>query len=355
MGNFAQIEINDRNKWIYFTKKRWIAHVIYWLIVCFLSIFIRSKTPPTLISVFNDFFLQNLMIACFFYIYCLLLIPYFFKRNKKMLFWILVVASYLGICALDLFFNKNFVKQPSYAPYNLKTDNIYHLYLDSLQGYFLNFLFFSMMLFFMEKNEENATSLELEKEKRDIEQVKLDLLKTNISPDFLMRSLKQLKKSAVEEQETTPQAIITFSDLMRYRLYRGRHHDAPLEEEIIALKAFISFLEFEQENNLIIDLQVYGNTAKKNIAPLSLVNILEVICKTKPARPINLNIQIRAEDAALHLELDYHSNASDELFSDLENYGRNYKQLYGERVDFNFENCENDQCKIRMSLPWFPA
>lgn len=207
----------------------------------------------------------------------------------------------------------------------------------------------------MEKNEENATILELEKEKRDIEQVKLDLLKTNISPDFLIRSLKQLKKSAVDGEETTPQAILTFSDLMRYRLYRGRHRSAPLGEEIIALQAFIKFIELETVNHLIIDLQITGDVAEKNIAPLSLVNILEILCKTSPVQPTGLNIRIWAEPEKLRLEIDYHASASEELFSELESYGINYKQLYGENVNFDFENCENNHCKIKMSLQWLPA
>ena len=352
MGNFVQIEIDNKNKWIYFTKKRWIAHVIYWLTVCFLAVFVRSKTPPNIAIIFNDFFLQNLLIACFFYTYCLWLIPYFFKRNKKMLFWILVLVFYFGICVVDIFFKKAFVKQSADSMYDLKTSSFYALYLGTLQGYFIDFLFFSMMLFFMEKNEENSTLLELEKEKRDIEQVKLDLLKTNISPDFLIQSLKQLKKSAVEEKESTPQAILTFSDLMRYRLYRGRHHYTPLEEEITALKAFITFIEFEHENNLIVDLKVSGKTAEKNIAPLSLVNILEVLFKTRPEKTTKLNIKIWTEEEKLRLELDYNANASETLFADLEDYGKNYKQLYGENVDFDFENCKDSHCQVKMSLPW---
>ncbi len=225
-------------------------------------------------------------------------------------------------------------------------------YFQQFINYFLNFLLFSMMLFFMEKSEEQDTQIELEKEKEEIEQVKLDLLKTNISPDFLMRSLKQLKNAAITLQENTPQSILTFSDLMRYRLYRGRQFFSPLTEELIALHAFIDFIHFEQSNHLHIDLLVNGLTEQKSIASLALINILEVFCKPPPLVPAVLKIEMHTESQSLLVHLDYSLHATDSIISDLHKYGENYSHLYGDGVKIDFENCKDVHCLINLSLPW---
>jgi LytS/YehU family sensor histidine kinase len=211
---------------------------------------------------------------------------------------------------------------------------------------------FSMMLFFMEKNEEGHTILELENEKKEIEQVKLDLLKTNISPDFLMRSLKQLKQSAISQDEHTPEAILTFSDLLRYRLYWGRQQHTPLQEELQALNNFIHFISLNHfKQHLDIVLNVQGDVTAQKIAPLSLINILELFCKVQSNKPVTLEINILIEQRQLVLGMEYHDRAPETLVTDLDNYGDNYKQLFGSSVQFHFENCEEARCSITLTLP----
>ncbi|RZK77157.1 MAG: histidine kinase [Pedobacter sp.] len=209
-----------------------------------------------------------------------------------------------------------------------------------------------MILFFMEKNEEGHTDIETEKEQQEIEQVKLDLLKTNISPDFLMRSLAQLKQSATDQTDSTPEAILTFSDLLRYRLYSKRKQTTKLAEELDALNSFIHFIDLNKHNNnLTINLQTQGDPGEKSIAPLSLVNIMEPFCKTHSNRPVVLNMILLIEDQNILLEMDYSLRANPILLADLQEYGENYKQLYGSSVKFHFENCEDERCLIALTLP----
>lgn len=213
MSTFVQQEINKRNRWVYFSRYRWLAHVAYWAWVLIVGTFMEVKVPVTPSIVLNHFILANLHIAVFFYLYCLILIPYFFKRNKNLIFWLLVLASFLLIPVSDVYFSKNFVHYTG-VDMTDRPKGFIGNYVMVLLGYLINFLIFSMLLFFMEKNEENNLLLEVEQEKKEIEQVKLDLLKTNISPDFMMRSLNQLKRSALVPEPYTPQSIIKFSELL---------------------------------------------------------------------------------------------------------------------------------------------
>lgn len=349
MADIVEIEINDKNRLVYFTRYRWVAHVGYWIWVLVVGTLLAVKVPITPAVLFNHFILDNLLIAVFFYTYCLYFIPYFFKRNKNVAFWSIVLACYLIIPAIDVFYNKTYVHLSTSHDANA---SFLVSYANNLRNYLLNFLIFSMMLFFMEKNEEGHTDIETEREQQEIEQVKLDLLKTNISPDFLMRSLAQLKKSATDETESTPEAILTFSDLLRYRLYSKRKQITKLTEELDALNSFIHFIDLDkQNNNLTIILQTQGDPEDKSIAPLSLVNIMEPFCKAHSNRPVVLNMILLIEERNVILEMDYSLRANPVLLADLQEYGENYKQLYGGNVKFHFENCEDERCLISLTLP----
>jgi two-component system LytT family sensor kinase len=353
MSNFVQLEINNKNRWVYITKYRWVAHAIYWLWVLIFGTLLRAEGPITFSLVINHFVLDNLIIACFYYVYCLFLIPYYFKRNKNTLFWLLIVLCYFSFTALDVVYH-NVVVDLSFqsADQPGPNDGFLDHYLKNLTGYLFNFLIFSIMLFFMEKSEENHTFLELEKEKKEIEQVKLDLLKTNISPDFIMRSLSQLKQAALREDHNTPESILTFSDLLRYRLYRGRQQNTPLTEELEALYSFIHFIDLNKDSNrLKVQLITQGAPEHKLIAPLSLVNLLEPFCNTQTTEPTELQMVMLIEEEELVLEMDYNIAAPDSLLKDLEEYGLNYKQLYDDKIQFHFENCEDARCIIKLSLP----
>lgn len=352
MSSFVQLEINERNRWVYFNKYRWVAHVVYWLWVLTVSTLMRAKGPITLSLVYNHFFLSNILIGTFFYLYCLYFIPYYFKRNKNLQFWVLVLIGYLAIAAIDVWFGKNFVHLTD--PKETFIGRTFSAsYLSKLASYLLNFLFFSIMLFFMEKSEENSTLLELEKEKKEIEQVKLDLLKTNINPDFLMRSLHQLKESAKVPEETTPEAILTFSDLLRYRLYRGRQLYSPLKEELSAFQSYVHFIGLDHlHHQLQINLAIQGEVVNKYIAPLSMVNLLEPFCKTIHQREISLDIIVLIESDELHIEMQYGAAASPELLEDLSDYQNNYSQLYGDAIKLHYEGENSSEAfSLRLTLP----
>lgn len=351
MSNFVQQEINKRNKWVYFTKYRWVAHVAYWGWVLILGTLTRVKVPITASIIFNNFFLSNLNIAIFYYVYCLLLIPYFFKRNKPLLFWSLLIISFFVLTVNDMYFNKKFVRMVEGTGYDYTT-SFWENYIQVVYVYVINFLIFSILLFFMEKNEENSLLEEVANEKKEIELVKLDLLKTNISPDFMMRSLDQLKRSALLSEPYTPTSIITFSEVLRYRLYRGKQSSTPLNEELTALASFIEFISFDyRNNNLKVTLDCLGDPAGKSIAALALINVMEPFCKVIPEHPTSLAIEIHIAEDLLQMHMNYNKHATGSLLEDLNTYGRDYNTLYGETIHFHFENCDDDHCKIELVLP----
>lgn len=350
MSTFIQQEINKRTRWVYFSNYRWMAHLAYWTWVLIIGTLMRVTVPITPEVILNHFILANANIFLFYYLYCLFLIPYFFKRNKNLQFWVLLSISFLVLTVSNVYFERHYLHVADYPGENMNM-GFWESYRNTVSSYVFNFLFFTMLLFFMEKNEENSLGLEMDLEKKEIELVKLDLLKTNISPDFIMRSLKQLKKTAIDEEPYTPQSIITFSELLRYRLYRGKQRQTPLQEEIAALQTFIEFITFNsQNNNLIADLEIIGETKDKFVVPLVLVNILEIFCKVVPEHMAQLSLKLLIKEDLLMMTIVYDKKAEGQLLADLDQYGTDYSLLYGEMIDFTFDNCEDDTCRIEMKL-----
>jgi two-component system LytT family sensor kinase len=351
MSTFVQREINKRNRWVYFSNYRWLAHVAYWTWVLVAGTLMMVKEPITASVIWNNFILSNINIAIFYYVYCFFLIPYFFKRNKNLQFWILLAICFFGITSFDVYFVQHFVHL-STDSYMNPNEGFFYNYSRVILSYTFNFLMFTMLLFFMEKNEENSLVLEMEKEKKEIELVKLNLLKTNISPDFMMRSLRQLKKSAINQEHYTPESIVTFSELLRYRLYQGKQLQTPLVEEIEALNTFITFIGFDHlNNNLCVKLNINGSSEGKYVAALALINLLELFCKVIPEFPASLNMDLMIGHQVLDVVIKYDKKATGQLMSDLVTYGKDYQLLYGDEVHFQFENCDENSCIINMRLP----
>ncbi|MNW21487.1 hypothetical protein D3C71_2224380 [compost metagenome] len=51
--------------------------------------------------------------------------------------------------------------------------------------------------------------------------------------------------------------------------------------------------------------------------------------------------------------MNYAQNATPQLISDLEIYEENYVQLYGNAVKFKFENSQDGNFNVKLSLPLF--
>lgn len=348
MRDLIQREIDKRTRWVYFSNYRWVAHVLYWAWVLILGTLMGAKEPVTPKFILDHFVLANLNIAIFYYFYCLYLVPYLFKRNKNLLFWLVLLLSFLALTLNNVYFLRHFF--PGTDP-KAPDPGFWLMYQKIVTGYIFNFLVFAMVLFFMEKSEENSLILEMEEEKRKIELVKLDLLKTTISPDFMLRSLRQLKKAAVSRKSNTPESIITFSELLRYRLYRSKLSLTPVLEELNALQRFITFLHFEPENNLQVTLNVSGEPSDSMMASLALINILEPFCKANREKHAVLKLDLIIEQSRLDLKILYTEHATGQLLADLEKYEQDYALLYRASVKFQFRNCENETCEIEISIP----
>ncbi|GAB5527375.1 MAG: sensor histidine kinase [Roseivirga sp.] len=103
----------------------------------------------------------------------------------------------------------------------------------------------------------------------------LAFLKSQINPHFLFNTLNNIHTLAYKKSDEAPEAILKLSELMRYMLYESDTEMVPLDTEIAHLKSFIGLQALRFKTTDIVELNISGDTASKEIAPLLLLPFVE--------------------------------------------------------------------------------
>jgi len=343
--------IREKLKHFYLRKGRWLIHLLYWAYVYIIGQ-VRTEEPVWAWQGFLlNFLFDNWLIIIFYYLYCLVLVPAYLKKERYGRFWMVLAIAFIVLPVADMYFQLHF--QP-YVPKQYQDYDFSNFHFRSHVGqfyylYFMNFLLFSTFLFLME----TAESLTNYREEQEAEEVKLQhekmLLQTNIDPAFVMHALDGLSALSANSDTHTPDAVIRFSDILRYRLYRSSEARVPLADEIAQVRNL-----FELQNSLYgpcCILETEGDTTAKFIPTLAMVNIAEPICNTfQPGHEWQLIMYLLIEDKQLHIAIEWNAALAHKE-SVLAAIRKNLTHFYPEEsavldtelMDYNYS--------IRISLP----
>jgi sensor histidine kinase YesM len=114
-----------------------------------------------------------------------------------------------------------------------------------------------------------------EMEKQQMES-NLQLLKSQLSPHFLFNAMNSLYSLSLKKSEDLPNAILTFSDLLRYNTYDSSEDFVDVEKEIEYLHNYIKIqkLRVAEESTILFDEEIDKHASVK-IAPMILVPFVE--------------------------------------------------------------------------------
>ncbi|NAY92655.1 hypothetical protein GTQ34_12070 [Muricauda sp. JGD-17] len=124
-----------------------------------------------------------------------------------------------------------------------------------------------------QKNEQQRQLLKQEKL-----QTELNFLKFQINPHFLFNTLNNLfsiaQKHKISELE---QGISGLATMMRYMIYESNVEQVRLETEVKYLQDFIEIqqLQFDEDDELIINFKIQGDMTGKFIAPMLFIPFVE--------------------------------------------------------------------------------
>jgi len=289
-----------------------------------------------------------------FYLNFLLLIPLFF--NKKQ-YWLYILSVFIAIFiygvgkyGVGLVFEKDILihMRPKGRPEAT-----------TFVPYFISTLFSSLVFLFLSFVLKLSVDWILnERIQRDLENQRLSaelaFLKSQINPHFLFNSLNSIYSLAYQKSDTTPEAILKLSEIMRYMLYECNDNKVDLTKELQYLQNFIDLQKIRFGNKAYIDFKIEGKVTNQKIVPLLLIAFIENAFKHGVANdtlsPIRLLITL--DDVHLHFYIQNkkHNNNRDSSGGiGLNNVKRRLDLLYPGKYNLDIRD-EIDTYTCELSL-----
>jgi len=334
-------------------KLRWqiVLHVIFWVVlIAFFVFVVLNNTKMTTVDLLVIFILYPIINISLFYLNFLVLIPQFLDK-KKYGFYAIAVVSAVIVYGFGKYGTALIFKQ--YVLMRTKGQAI------GFGAYFLNTIFTSLIFLFLSAVLKFTIDWFLnERVQRDLENQRLTaelaFLKSQINPHFLFNSLNSIYSLAYQRSETTPEAILKLSEIMRYMLYECNDNKVGLDKEFQYLHNYIDLQKIRFANKAYIDLKINGKVEGQQIVPLLLIAFIENAFKHGVANnaltPIRLAINVEGQHLHFYIQNRKHTNNRDpEGGIGLNNVKRRLNLLYPRKYNLDITDGA-DTYTVELSL-----
>ncbi len=151
--------------------------------------------------------------------------------------------------------------------------------------------------------------LKNQNEKKMLENANLNaevnFLKSQINPHFLFNTLNSIYAQAHSRSDHTEFSILKLSELLRYVLYDSGGEKVPLENDIRYVTNYVDLQKIRLSSKVTIRYDVRGNLQGKVIAPLLLITFIENAFKHgisyTQASTVHIDISAFQETLTLHV------------------------------------------------------
>ncbi|HSO86432.1 MAG TPA: histidine kinase [Draconibacterium sp.] len=262
-----------------------IMHSLAWLLLIILPQFIINRYWGSNNFIAWGFYLGAALYGIIFYINYLWLVPRFYFRERKTVYFIAAFTVIVVLYFLFIVVNQNFLhdperdKQISEAFEKLAKDKVFpRPPMKQLQLYYFALISiivtgFAIGLRVIEKHSESEKrQKELEKEKLNSE---LAFLKNQVSPHFFFNTLNNIY-SLIEINTTDAQdAVMKLSRLMRYLLYESEHGKTELSHEINFMNHYIDLMRLRLSPKVELKIDLPADNSGLKIPPLLFIPFIE--------------------------------------------------------------------------------
>ncbi|MFA6059378.1 MAG: histidine kinase [Taibaiella sp.] len=353
--NYIEHQLIRKSLGTYFRRGKWVFHVLFLLIFMGATIFKFSGSKLTEWTIGQALTSIGLLMpfVIFFYIYCLYLIPYCFKRNQFKKFWILLLALLAVFPLIDYGLQiwalpslpelaEKFANQPTWL-------SIVKAYVN----FITSFVGFTSMLYFMEILEGINIHKETSQHKSQLTATELHRIKTQMNPDFMVRSLDGIIQLADQQDMHAPGSVIDFSDVLRYRLYRSKEKLVPLEEELTQLNNLFRLHNAIPGQTASCTLETEGDITLAFVVPLSLINIVEPLLTTFESEANwSLLMYLLVEEKEIQVAVELTTDQGDVVNAVTERIHKDLQQLLYTGLNFTVEK-EHNTFSLRTCIPIF--
>lgn len=351
LQDYIKKELEDKNRLVYFKSGRWMIHVFVWIVIYSIATVASSQSPFSFDAVLYILVGELAVYMIAYFCYCRYLIPGFFKRGKYLSFWLILVAGLLLLPAVNLvghYFLDPFVPQALREGDELTLS----AYGDLLANTLITFLALSFILYLMEIAEGIGTYRSVNTEIYQRLEAERQLLRTRMQPDFVMRSLDGIALLAERQNPGAPDALIGFSDMLRYRLYFNKPKTA-LIDELEQLQDLFRFQKTVMIDNDRCELAIAGDPNGKSIPAFVLINIAEALFGTYDGSgdwSLVFYLLVNDRELQLTIELQTNNPTAAEILADLR---QSLIAIFNMDCTFTTEQEENN-LRINICIPVQP-
>lgn len=261
-----------------------LMHLLVWLVLIILPQIIISRFSGNNNFIAWGFYINAFIIGIIFYINYFWLVPKFFMKNKKPIYFVLAL-----IVIFSFYFVLDFTNQALHKPeteqrlsesaeegvrerrFQRPPFKLFQIYGYSLLSIVI--VGFSIGMKAIEKQSEiEKRQKELEKEKLNSE---LAFLKNQVSPHFFFNTLNNIY-SLIEINKTDAQdAVMKLSRLMRYLLYESEHGKTALSHEISFMNHYIDLMRLRISPKVELKIDLPDNDNGMKVPPLLFIPFIE--------------------------------------------------------------------------------
>lgn len=297
------------------TKKPLINHILFWGVLLFSFAFIQffqdgNEQPLYVIFIQNLKHLPGYLLTA--YVFNYVLLQYYYKTKKYMLFTIFSIGLFYIASALDRVFTV-YVYETLFREPPFERESIVQIFSDwefLMGGYLLPLLMatFAMTIdrIIVQKNRNEKALLQLERDKNKAE---LGALKAQIHPHFLFNTLNNLYALTLQKSDKAPETVATLSSMLDYMLYQCNDRLVSLEKEVTLLENYIALERLRYGDDIEIAFLPAGQAAanpinpETQIGPLILLSIVENAFKHGASGSIDIpkiHIDLKQEGSQLY-------------------------------------------------------
>ncbi|MBP1840122.1 sensor histidine kinase [Formosa algae] len=288
-----------------------------------------------------------------------LLIPFFLFRNKKFIYFIMV----LGVIGCTVFgsftMRKAFLSQnaslaPRQTPLQFPNSNkniapqgqlSRHAPADMYPPY-VNLILLSILLVGFDTGMKLSVKwAEMQRQKAEIEKEsiknELAFLRNQVSPHFLMNTLNNIHALVDFDTKEAKSSIAKLSVLMRHLLYEANDKPIALTKEIKFIESYVELMKLRFCEDVKIELHLPENPPNILIPTLLFTNILENAFKYGVSYEhesfIDITLSVHEHELKFNIENSLHEKFKTEENSGIgiENTQKRLKLLYQNNYTFD--------------------
>lgn len=325
-------------------QNRILTHVLFWLstLIIFPIYGMGLNISFAAGFIIKIFFLPIQIAATYYLIYYQ--IPTFVYTKRYTRFFISLGLSAIVFCTLA-HFSEDFGLAKILRGY---TNNI-HTFWEIISnpfgniGYNAEDIYLTVFIatgikFIKQILEEKRELTLLEREKTTAE---ISLLKAQINPRILSKTLHQLHQLTKEKSDAAPEVVIKLSDILDYMLYQCNTPKVLIRNEIDLVQNYLDLEKLRFGDALTINFYHSLDNQFSEITPLLLLSLVESAFGEKEATlPPNamLEILLREKNGQLHCELS--SNLTNEVNGLADDFKKQLALLYSAQYELTITEKE---------------